>query len=209
MDPCLKQHQSGATDLISLGKVFSFPPAEEKTLVEVAEKAGTLTICMDFLEDWCKLLIFSHACLWCFNLLCVFLMFFLPPKNPKPPREKNPGFPAWKSTQQPKKTHRFEAPLPEVKFEGAGDNKGLCCSFENGVCGLRSGSVFAELGFFFFQSKCSKIQKGDFFWTFPLGRVEEIRNHAIAEGFLGAFGRFRRHRNHGSQALKRRSLRNH
>lgn len=55
-----------------------------------------------------------------------------------------------------------------MKFEGAGDNKGLCCSFENGVCGLRSGSVFAELGllFFFldfFQSKCSKIQKGDFF----------------------------------------------
>lgn len=51
MDPCLQQHQSGATDLISLGKVFSFPPAEEKTLVEVAEKAGTLTICIDFLED--------------------------------------------------------------------------------------------------------------------------------------------------------------
>lgn len=88
MDPCLKQHQSGATDLISLGKVFSFPPAEEKTLVEVAEKAGTLTICMDFLEDWCKLLILSHACLWCCNLLCVFLMFFLPPNFQNLPGKK-------------------------------------------------------------------------------------------------------------------------
>lgn len=29
-------------------------------------------------------------------------------------------------------TSVFEVPLPEVKFEGAGDNKGLCCSAENG-----------------------------------------------------------------------------
>ena len=72
-----------------------------------------------------------------------------------------------------------------MKFEGAGDNKGLCGSFENGSVWVALGKriLLSYVFFFFFQSKCSKIQKEIFLKTFRLGRVEEIRNHAIAEGF--------------------------
>lgn len=57
-----------------------------------------------------------------------------------------------------------------MKFEGAGDNKGLCCSFENGVCGLRSGSVFAELGSFFFPVEMFEDSERRFFLNISVGK---------------------------------------
>ena len=139
-----------------------------------------------------------------FQSVVFFECFSYPPKIQNLPGKKI-------QDSQPE-NQPFQVPLPEVKFEGAGDNKGLCCSFENGVCGFRSGSLFAELGllFFFFQSKCSKIQKGDFFKNISVGKGGgDSKPCNCRRVLLGAFGRLRRHRNHGSQALKRRSLRNH
>ena len=111
-----------------------------------------------------------------FQSVVFFECFSYPPKIQNLPGKKI-------QDSQPE-NQPFQVPLPEVKFEGAGDNKGLCCSFENGVCGFRSGSLFAELGlFFFFSRNVRRFRKEIFLKTFRLGRVEEIRNHAIAEGF--------------------------
>lgn len=148
-----------------------------------------------------------------FQSVVCFSNVFPTPQKSKTSQGKKSRIPSLKINPTTKENPSFRGASPRGEVWGCRWQQGIvlliwkwCVWVALGkrICWVR----FVVFFFWdFFQSKCSKIQKGDFFWTFPLGRVEEIRNHA--EGFLGAFGRFRRHCNHGSQALKRRSLRNH